>query len=454
MKRRPLPSTLLALLLLLLSRSAFASAADDRALLDDPEWRNRFLGSYGFLSGAEPEIKSDELDLLREVIDLMKANPRAAATMLQSQTGPASSAALDFVLANLEFQNGDLDGAAKHYGSALQKFPDFRRAHKNLGLLLVQRGDAKAAVGHLTRAVELGDRDGRNFGLMGYCYVTLENHLAAEEAYRNAILQEPDTRDWQLGLARSLLAMEKHQEAVALFDALIQKNPADTTAWMLQANAYLGLGKPLSAAVDLEAVRMLGKAETSSLALLGDIYMNAGMTDLATSAYREVIDRDREGTQYQTAYRAADLLIRSRAWGDAAKVLDSIDARYQELPKDEELQVLTLRAKLARGRGEKQEAARLLDSIVTQDGTRGDALLELAADHHERGDEARALLLVEQAENLQAWRYRALLDHAQYMVAARDYRKAAELLRRALDIQHEPRVERFLASVEQAVRRE
>ena len=46
---------------------------------------------------------------------------------------------------------------------------------------------------------------------MGYCYINLENYLAAEQAYRNAILQQPDTRDWKLGLARSLLAMEQYR---------------------------------------------------------------------------------------------------------------------------------------------------------------------------------------------------------------------------------------------------
>jgi hypothetical protein len=38
-------------------------------------------------------------------------------------------------------------------------------------------------------------------------------------------------------------------------------------------------------------------------------------------------------------------------------------------------------------------------------------------------------------------------------VGARDYSKGAELLRRAVEIQREPRVERFLARVEDAVSR-
>lgn len=437
---------------LLLASAVGAAALDEREILNDPEWKRRFLGSYGFLSGAEPEIRADELNLLRDVIDLMKANPRAAATMLESQIGEGSSASLDFILANLEFQNGRLEQAEAHYRNALKKFPDFRRGHKNLGLLLVQQGKHGEAVGHLTRAVELGDRDGRNFGLIGYCYINLDNPLVAEEAYRSAILQEPETRDWKLGLARALLAMEQYKEAVALFGSLIDEDPEDWTSWMLQANAFIGLDQPTAAAVNLEAVRMLGKAETSSLVLLGDIYMNEGMTDLATSAYQEVIERDAKGVRFETAVRAGDLLLRSGAHEDAARILGSIDTRYKGLSKDSQLEVLTLKARLARAQGRKKEAAELLESIVSQDGTRGDALLELAAYYHEKGEAERAVLLLEQAQNLRDYEYRALLEHAKFKVAARDYRAAAELLRSALEIEREPRVERFLARVEQAVR--
>ena len=447
--KRSLPFLLTSLLFL----AQTAHAADPtRAILRDPEWQKRFLGSYGFLSGAEPQISGTELELLREVIELMKVDTRAAAAMLSQGVEPDSSAALDFILANLEFQNGALEPAKKHYQSALAKFPDFRRAHKNLGLLLVQGEDFEAAAKHLAKAVELGDRDGRNFGLLGYCHLQRENPLAAEQAYRNAVLQEPETRDWQLGLARSLLAMEKYREAVALFDVLIEAEPDDTTVWTLQANAYLGLEDPRAAAVNLEAVRSLGKAQHGTLVLLGDIYMNEGMVDLAKDAYLTAIEQDAGGTRFETAVRAAELLMRSQSHAEAGEVLASIGKRYPKLSGDDELRVLTLRARQARAEGRDAEAARMLTSIVERDGTRGDALLELARYHHERGDAERALLMVERAEKLEAHGYQALLTHAQFEVAARDYAKASELLRKALEIRREPRVERFLARVEQAVR--
>jgi tetratricopeptide (TPR) repeat protein len=425
-----------------------------KSIVHDPEWQQRFLGSYGFLSGAEPKISDAELLLLRDVLELMKTDSAAAAVMLQQQVVASSSASLDFVLANLEFQAQSLDAAAAHYERAIGKFPDFRRAHKNLGLLRVQEGNFKKGVEHLSRALELGDRDGRTYGLMGYCHTNLENYLAAEQAYRNAILEEPDVRDWQLGLARSLLATEEHKEAVALFETLIAETPDDPTLWLLQANAYLGLDEPRAAAVNLEAVRMMGKAQSSSLALLGDIYMNAGMYEFAKNAYLDVIKSDQGATHFSTAYRAADLLVRTHSHDQAQEILASIDKRYgAQLTEDDQLKLLTLKAKVARAQGREREASELLESIVTRDGTRGDALIELASYYRAQGEDERAFLAIERAQNLKGFEYQALLAHAQFRVEARDYAKAAELLREALQIKREPRVERFLARVEGSIRR-
>ena len=59
-------------------------------------------------------------------------------------------------------------------------------------------------------------------------------------------------------------------------------------------------------------------------------------------------------------------------------------------------------------------------------------------------------MLVERAQNVQASEYDALVRHAQLRVASKEYAKAAALLRQALQIRSEPRIERYLARVEQA----
>jgi tetratricopeptide (TPR) repeat protein len=425
-----------------------------KSVLADPEWQKRFLGSYGFLSGAEPDIQQAELEQLREVLETMKVNPKVAAMSLEGQMGPNSSAALDFILANLHFQSGETEKAATAYDNALSKFPDFRRAHKNLGLLRVQTNQCRHALEHLSRAVELGDHDGRNFGLMGYCYLDQGNFLSAEAAYRNAVLQQPATRDWQLGLAQALLGMEKHREAISLFDSLIEANADDDQAWMLQANAHLGVDEPLAAAVNLEAVRMMGKARQSTLALLGDIYLNEGLTDLAKNAYVELIRRDKTGGQLSSGLRAAQLMVQVESFGEASEIISALRSRYgKTLSNDNELDLLTVEAQLARAQGRSKEAAKILEHIVSRDGTRGDAILELAKYNRDLGNDQKAALLFERAASLEKFEYSALIEYAQFRVSTREYAKASSLLKQALRIRQEPRIERFLARVEDAARR-
>ncbi len=233
---------------------------------------------------------------------------------------------------------------------------------------------------------------------------------------------------------------------------MIAQKPEDTTLWLLQANAFIGSEEPQAAAANIEAVRLMGKAQDTSLVLLGDIYMNAGVPELAKDAYLEVIRADGKTAKFKTAFRAAQLLVRTRAFGEAQEILDNIDQRYQgQLSEEEQVAVLELKASVAQAQGRTKEAVELLETIVRRDGTRGDSLLALASHYRNEGDVERAIFLIERAEKLDGFEYRALLDHAQIMVGRRDYRKAAELLRSALNIKNEPRVERYLARVEEAI---
>ena len=60
-----------------------------------------------------------------------------AARWLQKNTKEASSAVFDFTLANVYFQQEQLEQAAVCYEQAVKKYPKFRRAWKNLGLIRV-----------------------------------------------------------------------------------------------------------------------------------------------------------------------------------------------------------------------------------------------------------------------------------------------------------------------------
>ena len=255
------------------------------ALWENPEFQKEFTASYGVLAGYEPSLSTEEKDRLRTLIKIIKDKPEKAIISLQEQIKPNDSAAFDFILANLYFQDGQLEQAEKNYTQAVAKYPSFRRAYKNLGLLNIQQGDFESAIKFISKSMELGEVDGRAYGLLGYSYLIEGLYFPAETAYRQAILIQPELLDWKLGLARCLLEMGQYQDAAGIFDTLINGDPDNADYWTLQGNAFLGMDETLKAARNLEVIRRMDAANIETLSLLGDIYMNNNMPDLALSAY-------------------------------------------------------------------------------------------------------------------------------------------------------------------------
>lgn len=421
-------------------------------LWSDPSFVKEFVGSYGFLAGYEPPISDEEKEALRSLIDLIKVSPKVAIKQLEPQVTSDSSAAFDFILANLYFQGGNLAKAEQYYSNAVVKHPDFRRAYKNLGLVQVQNGDYSKAIKTLSKAMELGEVDGRAYGLLGYGYLTEERYYPAEAAYRQAIILQPDNKDWRVGLAQCLLQTERYADAVALFDTLIKEDPDNSDFWLLQSNAYIGKGDSLAAAKNIEIVRRMSKADLSTLTLLGDIYMNNENADLALEAYLAAADLA-TADDAKSLIRAAELLTRTGNYDQAIVMIKkSRDTLGANLDEKQELQLLNLQAKIARVQDDDEAAVQLLTQIVERDALNGDAIIELANYYAETGDMAKATNRYEQAEKIDAFEREALIAHAQTLVRNGDYRKAVPLLRRALQIKADGNLEDYADRVERAAR--
>ena len=50
----------------------------------------------------------------------------------------------------------------------------------------------------------MGVKDGTAHGLLALCYINSEDGATAEFHYRKAISRQPETKDWWIGLAKSL----------------------------------------------------------------------------------------------------------------------------------------------------------------------------------------------------------------------------------------------------------
>lgn len=422
------------------------------SIWNDPDFARRLIGSYGFASDAEPRMTPEEQLAYREkVVPLLRDDPKKALSTLQGLAKPGASAVFDFTLGNIYFQNDDLTNAAKHFETALAKFPDYRRAQKNLAFVLVRDGKYDAAIKPLTRTISLGGVDSKVFGLLGFAYMNQGRYASAEAAYGQAMVFEPDNIDFKLGLVKCAVGTANYDHALALLDELLKQYPERDNLWTLQANIFIQKDQPAKAAISLEMLRRLGKAAPQNLYLLGDLYMTQESHDLALAVYVEAIEKD-NGQNPAKALRAAQIMVSRGAWDEARKLFAKIHSSGGNLNTADELKLLKLESKVAMSTGAGDEAIKVLEQIIERNPLDGEALL-LAGDYYAKNEQReKAEIRFDTASKLQGFEADAFVKHAQLLVQNQKHAQAVELLRKAQKVRPRDNVQRYLEKVEQLAR--
>ncbi len=427
------------------------SGSDELASVwNDPDFQRRMVGSYGFASEAEPKLQPDELETYRKAVvpALTNSDPKKVIATLQGLTGPRASAVFDFTLGNVYFQNEDLTNAVKHFEAALVKFPDYRRAQKNLAFALVRDGKYAEAIKPLTRTIALGGADGKVFGLLGFAYLSQGRNVSAEAAYRQALVFEPENLDFKLGLVKASIGTGNYDYALSLLDELIKQYPDRDSFWTLQANLYIQKEQPAKAAISLEMLRRLGKANPQSLYLLGDLYMAQESRDLALGAYVEAMDKD-GGQNPAKALRPAQILVSRGAWDEARQLFAKIRTANTPLSGADELKLLKLESKVAMSTGAGEKAIETLEQIILKDPLDAEALM-LAGDYYSKnGQKEKAEFRYQTAAGISGYEADAYVKHAQLLVQSQKYTQAAELLKKAQKLKPRDNVQRYLEKVDQ-----
>jgi tetratricopeptide (TPR) repeat protein len=420
----------------------------DLSVWKTERFQKAFLGSYGVNAEIEPRVSIVEQEQMQKVLDVMAKDEsmEKAIRLLERYNNEAASAIFDFTIGNLYFQGEELDLALQFYDQAIEKFPNFRRAYKNAGLIHVRQGEYHKAIPYLTKTIELGAHTSLAYGLLGYAYGSTEEHMSAESAYRMAIMLDPATVDWQMGLARSFFKQQKYADAASLCATLIEKNPQSGDFWLLQANAYLGLKQPMRAAENYEYVNLLGQATTESMTMLADIYINEARWDLAANAYLRAYEMDRDEVSARPL-RAAKILAARGALDQAKRILNRVAEKKISLSEDDLKELLKLQARVLVSEGAGAEVVSVLEEVVSVDPLDGEALM-LLAQHYGRERPEKAIFYYERAANVEKYEAEAKLRHGQLLVGQSKYQEAIPFLRRAYELKPRSDVEDYLRQVE------
>ena len=452
------------LLISLLAASPLTAA---EPLPIDPLWqsetfRKSITASYGIDSRIEPRITEDEAFYLDESAKAMAANDRAKAiSVLRESSLLEKSPAMLFTLASHLFEAGeakDADESVKFFESALAQFPNFRDAHRNLGVVLIQREEFEKAKTHLVRALALGSQDGTTAGLIAYCHARDGHHQAALDAYRLAMLTQPEERQWKLGEAQALLALKRPLEAASILQALIALAPGETPTWLIQADAWSDLDESLAAAANLEIVHRAGTLEPNALLSLGHLYLQSDLPELALERYRAALASTNPPSPTR-AVESLELFLSRSDWPLAKEYVTTLEtvAVYREAldpakgEKDLLSRLTRARAVLELETGDAATGANRIEEWLRREPLDGECLLLLARFREEAGQKIEAAMLLEQAARIPATAAGALLAHGRLLVAAADYEKALEQLEKSQELSPNASLSDYIAAIRELV---
>jgi tetratricopeptide (TPR) repeat protein len=354
-----------------------------------------------------------------------------------------SSAAFDLVLGNLYFELQRVADAEARYRRAIEKYPDFRRAWENLGVLYYSSDRPAEAVPCLSKVVALGGWDPRLLGLLAWCLAHSDNAMAAELAYMQAAILEPNNPDWIEGLLHIVLETGQYARAESLLERLTRLKPRDARPWEMLANVFIAQQRHLDAIVTLETTAGLGVLTPRGLEQLGDLYVNASLSREAIRTYERLAALDpAAGTDRML--RHARALVDTGDLKAAEPLLDKLAAT---VAGEQRIAWLHLRAQCRSARGDLAGAQQELETLLASDPLNGRALLRLAEIQTAQGDELRAAFTLESAAPIPEVAFAANVQLAQLKVRRRDYGQALALLENALKLEDSPVVREYRARV-------
>ncbi len=294
-------------------------------------------------------------------------------------------------------------------------------AQNNLGNLYQQLGRADQALIHYQKAASIGAYASLLYN-MGQAHLQAGRPDSAARYFRGALEREPNLRAGYRGLAETLRAQERFNDAIAVLEEALSAWPQDGELARLLAASYAGLGREEAARA---VYRRLGMSAAQGWSLLAGEALRRGRWQRAYECVQEALKTEESAALYN------DL-------GAALVGLERIEEGLQAFRQSARLDPQGARSYANIGRvylqhGRFAEAVAALERAVELDANNGAFCALLGRAYEGSGKEDNALQWYRRAvdnapENaahrtLLARRYRAMGQLGQ---AERLYRQALE----------------------------
>lgn len=423
----------------------------DPSLLN--EWNNpaflkTFTGDLGIRTDVEPTVSQQERALIAEILPNLTLNPSQALARLSPEVNAQSSAALDFLLGHLNNVVGRRPQAAKHYETAVGKFPNFLRAHKWLGHFYFEQQNFLKATEAYNRVISIGGGDEFTHGRLAYCLLNRRAYVSAETAFRQASVANPENPRWQSGLARCSLQQGRPRAALSIIEELLQREPGKQSHWLLKANAHLAANEPRRAIVSLEAAGRLGRLTAAMQVSLGDLYLNEDLAASAITSYEAALNENPDAAEPGVLRAVESLLSREQA-DSASKLLrtfESLASPQSTRPQNAPYQRLKLW--LALLGDSPTEAAATLESYLARHPMDNSSIARLADYFTTTNQTKSAERYYRQALRIDGNDTRIRLKLAQLLTQKRRFAEALAEVQTCLRSDQTPQLERYAQQLE------
>jgi protein O-GlcNAc transferase len=141
-----------------------------------------------------------------------------------------------------EHRTGNVAAAEAMYRQILDRDRFFARAWHLLGVVLHQRGETRAAIEYIERAIGLEPQWSAFYSNLANVYWTAGRMLEAERIVREGLELEPDSAPALITLGQVLQIMDRCDEAIGVFQQALALSPNNAAALGGLAHAYSEVG--------------------------------------------------------------------------------------------------------------------------------------------------------------------------------------------------------------------
>lgn len=221
-------------------------------------------------------------------------------------------------------QFADAEAVARR---ALERAPADSEALYLLGSALLFQERFREALGPLSEAAKSLDRRGVRHRL-GYCCLALGDLAAAETALREEVRDHPEVVNAHNALGVALARQGKHAEALAVFQAVLLREPNSEEANNNVANVLSELGRDEEALPYLRSVVRINPQHADAQYNLGTVLQSLGRHEEAVDAFESAL-RGAPGNSYALGYLTWNELAICR-WRELPARIEDLRRRIGE----------------------------------------------------------------------------------------------------------------------------